>query len=87
MINSSMVDCMGIAPMKCFQVKTLDKQNKEESTWTNMYTRIEGFDYKPGYIYTLKVKKEYLDNKNLPQDSSSIKYTLISIISKTKDIK
>ena len=84
LINSSMVDCMGVAPMKCFQVKFLDTKDNVKDSWQNMYTAIHGFNYEPGYIYKIKVKEEQLDKANLPQDASSIKYTLVSILSKKK---
>lgn len=82
MINSEQVDCYGVAPMKCFQVK-LVHDGKPEGEWTNMYTSIAGFDYEPGYVYTLEVKKETLDARNVPQDASSVRYTLIKVLSKT----
>ncbi|MEG1586131.1 MAG: DUF4377 domain-containing protein [Bacteroidales bacterium] len=86
LINSSLVDCHGVGPMKCYQVKYPDQQGQTDA-WETMYTQIEGFDYEPGYVYKLKVKKEILDKKDLPQDASSIRYTLISVVSKTRDTK
>ncbi|KMQ69055.1 hypothetical protein ACM39_06455 [Chryseobacterium sp. FH2] len=76
-VGPQTADCTGAAPMKCLQVK-------ETSTaeWTNFYTNIEGFTYEPGYEYVLKVKTEKI--KNPPADGSSIKYTLIRQVSKTK---
>ena len=82
LINSSMVDCMGVGPMKCYQVKFLDHNENENDAWQNMHTAIHGFNYEPGYVYKVKVREEHLDTANLPQDVSSIKYTLLSIISK-----
>lgn len=84
LVNSSMVDCMGVGPMKCYQVKFLDQKENENDPWQNMYTAIDGFNYESGYIYKIKVKEEHLDRANLPQDVSSIKYTLVSILSKKK---
>ncbi|MGL6179874.1 MAG: DUF4377 domain-containing protein [Tannerellaceae bacterium] len=79
LINSEKVDCMGVAPMKCLQVKKLDKPNAE---WENMYTNIIGFDYEPGYIYKIKVKVKELDKKQVPADGSSIEYILEKVVSK-----
>lgn len=71
------VDCTGVAPMKCLQVKETQSGN-----WTNFYSNIEGFTYEPGYEYVLKVKTEKIQNP--PADASSIKYTLVKQVSKIK---
>ncbi|QQY34713.1 DUF4377 domain-containing protein [Chryseobacterium gleum] len=63
--------------MKCLQVKENDSEN-----WTNFYSSIEGFTYEPGYEYVLKVKTEKIENP--PADASSIRYTLVEQVSKTK---
>lgn len=76
-IASQTVDCTGVAPMKCLQVK-----EKETDLWENFYSNIEGFTYEPGFEYVLKVKTEKIENP--PMDGSSIKYTLIKQVSKTK---
>ncbi|WP_426478981.1 DUF4377 domain-containing protein [Chryseobacterium sp. CBSDS_008] len=76
-VGPQTADCTGVAPMKCLQVK----ENASES-WTNFYSNIEGFTYEPGYEYVLKVKTEKVDNP--PADASSIKYTLVEQVSKTK---
>ncbi|KFF24916.1 MULTISPECIES: DUF4377 domain-containing protein [Chryseobacterium] len=76
-VGPETADCTGVAPMKCLQVK-----EKASESWTNFYTNIEGFTYEPGYEYVLKVKTEKIANP--PADGSSIKYTLIKEVSKTK---
>lgn len=76
-VGPETADCTGVAPMKCLQVK----ENASDS-WTNFYTNIEGFTYEPGYEYVLKVKTEKIENP--PADGSSIRYTLVKQISKTK---
>lgn len=76
-VGPETADCTGVAPMKCLQVK-----EKQEENWTNFYSNIEGFTYEPGYEYILKVKTEKIANP--PADASSIKYTLIRQVSKTK---
>jgi len=76
-IASQTVDCTGVAPMKCLQVK-----EKESDSWGNFYSNIEGFTYEPGFEYVLKVKTEKIQNP--PMDASSIKYTLVKQVSKTK---
>ncbi len=76
-VGPQTADCTGVAPMKCLQVKENSSEN-----WTNFYSNIEGFTYEPGYEYVLKVKIEKIANP--PADGSSIKYTLVKEISKTK---
>lgn len=75
-IASQCADCMGGAgPQKCLLVK---KGNATE--WEFFYSNIEGFQYQPGYEYTLEVKEEKIENA--PADVSSIKYILVKEISK-----
>ena len=76
-VGPQTVDCTGVAPMKCLQVK-----ENVSGNWTNFYSNIEGFTYEPGYEYVLKVKTEKIANP--PADASSIKYTLVKQVSKTK---
>lgn len=76
-IASQTVDCTGVAPMKCLQVK-----EKESDSWGNFYSNIEGFTYEHGFEYVLKVKTEKIQNP--PMDGSSIEYTLLTQVSKTK---
>jgi len=83
-VNSSKVDCTGVGKMKCLQI-----QESETSTndWKNFYGDIEGFDYEPGYIYKLSVKKEKLDPATVPADASTLKYSLVKVIEKNIDKK
>ncbi len=76
-VGPQTADCTGVAPMKCLQVK-----ENASASWTNFYSNIEGFTYEPGYEYVLKVKTEKIANP--PADGSSIKYTLVKQVSKTK---
>jgi len=82
-VNSYRVDCVGVGPMKCMLVQK--GETMEEGQWQNFYSKIEGFEYEPGYIYKLKVKEEQLENA--PADASSIKYTLVEILEKKEDNK
>jgi heat shock protein HslJ len=79
-INSAKVDCVGVAPMKCMQVK-----NSENEAWSNFYQGIKGFTFEPGFRYKLKVTVTELDKSNLPADASSLAYELVEILSKEKD--
>lgn len=69
---------MGVAPMEVLVVK-----EGNDTDWSFFYSGIEGFDYEPGYEYVLEVKKEAVPEP-VPADASSIKYTLVKEVSKTK---
>ena len=50
------------------------------TSWNYFYDEIEGFDYEQGYVYDIKARKFNIDNP--PADGSSLKYVLVSVISK-----
>lgn len=79
-IGSSTVPCTGVAPIQCMQVKK--GADFDALEWTYFYDTIKGFDYKPGYVYKLKVKEEKIPLDQVPADASSIKYTLIKMLDK-----
>ncbi|WP_421225553.1 DUF4377 domain-containing protein [Aeromonas jandaei] len=74
-INSQLVDCVGVGPMQCMQVRS-----DEQQPWTLFYQNIEGFQFEPGYRYQLTVSKEQLTN--VPADAPSLRYLLIKVVSK-----
>ena len=74
-INSQLVDCVGVGPMQCMQVRS-----DEQQPWTFFYRQIEGFEFEPGYQYQLSVSKEQLTD--VPADASSLRYQLIKEVSK-----
>lgn len=76
-INFHQVICYGEGAQWCMQVK-----NKNEKDWTFHYDQIEGFKYDWGYNYTVSVDKIKIDNP--PQDASSIKWVLKSVLKKEK---
>lgn len=76
-VHESMVDCEGVSPMRCMQVRATDSED-----WTWFYDRIEGFEYEPGYRYELRV--EVTDVDNPPADGSSKRYRLVQVVSKKK---
>lgn len=82
-VNSSKVDCEGVAKMKCLQVQKGDVL--DAANWNYFYSTIEDFTYEPGYIYKLKVKETILNPSTVPADASSVKYTLVEILEKTPD--
>ena len=74
---STMTQWYSPEPVKCLAFK--EEGNNE--VYKIMPNSIEGFEYKPGYTWKLKVKKETL--KNPPADASNIRYKLVNVISKT----
>jgi len=74
-INSQLVDCVGVSPMQCMQVRS-----DEQQAWGLFYQQIEGFQFEPGYRYRLTVSKEQLND--VPADAPSLRYRLINIVSK-----
>lgn len=75
-VGPSLVDCTGVAPMQCMQVK-----RTPEGEYELFYAPIEGFEYEEGYEYELLV--EVTQVENAPSDGSSLKYTLVEVVSKT----
>ena len=79
-VNSSKVECTGVGKMQCLQ--TQESETLKPNDWKNFYGNIEGFEYEPGYIYKLSVKKEKLDPATVPADASTLKYSLVKVIEK-----
>ncbi|MCE9923312.1 MULTISPECIES: DUF4377 domain-containing protein [Aeromonas] len=74
-IQDKLADCVGVAPMKCMQVRSQPGEN-----WTLFYQQIEGFTFEPGFRYQLEVRTEQLTD--VPADASSVRYQLIKVVSK-----
>ena len=75
-VGPSLVDCVGVAPQKCMQVK-----ESPESDYTLYYSQIDGFEFEEGYEYTLVVREEKIENP--PADAPDRKWVLVSVESKT----
>ena len=75
-VASTRVECTGVAIQSCLQVR-----EPSAAPWTLLYDRIVGFDYEPGYLYEIRVKEEAVANP--PADGSSVRRTLVSIVSKS----
>ena len=75
LINSQLVDCVGVSPQKCMQVK-----RNELDEWELFYDEIKGFIFVEGYVYEILV--EVVDVENPPADASSKEYFLTEMISK-----
>ncbi|MGS3141768.1 DUF4377 domain-containing protein [Aeromonas sanarellii] len=74
-VQDKLADCIGVAPMKCMQVR-----GHPGESWSLFYQQIEGFTFEPGYRYQLEVTKEQLTD--VPADASSLRYRLIKVVSK-----
>jgi heat shock protein HslJ len=75
-VGPELVDCVGVAPQKCMQVK-----DTPDGEYQMFYDQIQGFTFEPGYTYELRVQVEQVPNP--PADASSLKYTLIEVVEKT----
>jgi len=75
-VAPQLIDCMGVAPMRCMRVKINDQEN-----WSAHYDNIEGFSFVPGFEYNLLVRITWIDKP--PADGSSMRYTLLRELSRT----
>lgn len=75
-VGPELAECTGVGPMQCMQVR-----ESLDAPYTYFYSMIEGFEYEPGYEYELVVNVTELEN--VPADASSLKYTLVELVSKT----
>lgn len=81
-INSARQDCVGVAPMSCFEIQrgpALDPQG-----WELFYPNISGFEYEPGYLYQVTVAIRDRPPP-VPADASARTYELVEILSKERD--
>jgi hypothetical protein len=76
-VDSKEADCVGLVPRKCLLVK------KDGEDWKLWYAPIQGFNFEPGFHYTLEISQKTLPNP--PADSSSIEYSLVKEIEKTAE--
>lgn len=66
----------GVMVKECLQVKWTEEQRD----WELFYNNIIDFEYEPGYLYTLVVKIEEIENP--PADASSLRYHLVEQLDK-----
>lgn len=84
-VNSAKVDCEGVGPQTCYQIQRGDTLRDDE--WKLFYDEIEGFEFEPGNLFHLRVEEKKLDPANIGADASSVKYTMVELISRTPDIR
>jgi len=75
-VGPNQVPCMGVAPQRCLLVK-----ESPEADYTLFYSRIDGFEFEPGFEYELLVNRPTVPNP--PADASSFRWTLIEVVSQT----
>jgi heat shock protein HslJ len=75
-VGPDLVDCVGVGPQTCMQVK--EDRNEE---YRLFYDQIEGFTFEPGNEHELRVSVETVANP--PADGSSLRYSLIEVVSQT----
>ncbi len=80
MVNSYTVKCIGEMEGTCLLVQEGNMIGTENWEYFYFMDSIEGFNYEPGFVYALEVKKTEIENP--PADVSSTKYELVRIISK-----
>ena len=69
------VTCQGLIEQQCYL-----EFNEESQEWEFFYESIQGFNFEPGYIYTLKVRLE--DRGTEIQDVGRYAYHLVEVLSK-----
>lgn len=79
-VNHYQQTAIGLNP----QLVLLVQEDEEigGDSWTYHFDEIEGFDFEPGFIYNLRVKKTSLQDP--PQDASAIQYKLLEIVKKER---
>lgn len=84
-VASAQVDCIGIVPQKCLLVQPVTDQTAVmNGDWAFFYSEIEGFDYRPGFEYTLLI--DQVPQKKVAADQSSIVYRLVKVIDATETV-
>ena len=72
-IHSELVDCVGVGPRQCMQVR-----ESPDEEWLYFYDAIDGFTFVEGNAYTLLVRVTNVPNP--PADASSLRYELIDVL-------
>jgi hypothetical protein len=74
-IAPHLAPCTGVEPQECLLVR-----KRPDGDWQLFYDPIEGFDFEPGYEYTLLVAIRSVPDP--PADGSSIAYRLLHLLRK-----
>ena len=76
-VASQTRDCTGAGAQTCYLIR-----ERESDPWQYFYGRIEGFDYHPGYQWTVDVRIRRVENP--PADASSFSYELVRVVDKVQ---
>lgn len=74
-VDSQRATCQGMVERQCLQTR-----ESPDEPWGHFYTPIEGFDFEPGYRYTLRVRVTPIATPMA--DASSLRYELIEVVDK-----
>lgn len=75
-VGPERVGCQGEAQQLCLLVK-----EDPEAEWEFFFGEIEGFEFEPGFIYVLRVRRHRVEDP--PADGSIFRWELVEILSKT----
>lgn len=75
-VGPERVECQGEALQLCLLVK-----ESPEADWEFFSGEIEGFEFEPGFIWELRVRRHRVSNS--PAGGSSFRWELVEILSKT----
>ena len=73
--------CTGMVEMQCLMVREWVREREPGQAaprWEPLFGSIAGFTHVPGKHYTLRVRKDKLENA--PADAPSITYTLLKVV-------
>lgn len=74
--------CMGMVPMQCMVVRSLDA-GQAPGPWLPLFQGIDGFGHVPGVRHVLRLRRDQLARP--PADSSSVRLTLLEVVSQTSE--
>lgn len=69
--------CTGMIEMQCLQVREL-MPGQPPQKWGPFWGEIAGFNHVPGKRYTLRVRKDKIENP--PADAPNTRYTLLKVL-------
>jgi len=74
-VGPERTECMTVIPTTCLQVRF-----SPEGSWENFSDPIEGFEFEPGFLYELRVRR--IPIADPPADGSSFRWILLELVSK-----
>lgn len=69
--------CKGMIEMRCLQVRER-VPGQRPPKWEPLFGDIVGFTHEPGRHYTLRVRKDHIENP--PADAPNTRYTLLKVL-------